>query len=121
MFSRSNNSQQAIEHIQRAIALNPNRPEFYESLASVYVAKNNLEKTFELLEKAAELRKRLELEEGTNPHPYYYLGSAYALRFQKEKNEDDFKAAIRFLETAIAVDSKFGFAYYGLGVAYQNH
>jgi tetratricopeptide (TPR) repeat protein len=115
--SRLGRYDKAIESVQEAIKLNPNTPSFYESLASIYISQGNLEQTFNALKKATELRTT----PSTNAGPYYFLGTAYVVRFLRQKKEEDFNEAVKWLKKAIEIRPDHAYTYIALGIAYKAH
>jgi tetratricopeptide (TPR) repeat protein len=111
----------AFDNVQEAIKRNPNNPSFYESLALIYVGQGKLEETIAQLKKSNDLRVELKIESAANPYPYYYLGSAYTIRFIRGKNEEDFNNAIKALKEVIRIRPKMAFAYQALGMVYEYH
>ena len=107
----------AVSNVQEAIKSEPNNPSVYESLATIYVIQGNIEETFKALKKAEEVRTT----PATNPDPYYYLGTAYAIRFLQKGGEGDFNAAVKWLKKAVEIRPGYIAAYYSLGAAYQAH
>lgn len=112
---------EAIEHVNEALKINPNVPNFYETLASIYVAQGNLEETFNQLKKASDLRIELGLEETADPGPYHYLGVTYSIKFMKGRDEKDFAEALKNLKRAIELRPKNASYYRALGIVYQSH
>jgi tetratricopeptide (TPR) repeat protein len=112
---------EAMRSIQEAIKLDPNNPSLYESLASIYVAQGNIEETFKLLKKAAELRTELKMEPAADSSPYYYLGGTYTVRFLQKGNEEDFNEAVKWLKKAIEISPKNATYYQALGITYEKH
>lgn len=111
----------AVSSIEEAIRRDPKNPSVYESLASVYVGQGKLEETIVQLKKARGLRAELKVEGDANPHPYYYLGSSYVIRYMRKDDESDFNEAVKALNEAIKIRPKFAMAYNALGVAYEKH
>jgi tetratricopeptide (TPR) repeat protein len=107
----------ALTNVQEAIRRDPNNPSFYDSLAVIYVSQGKLADSMTQLKKAAELRK----ENPSDPNPYYQLGSLYVIRFAKNRDEEDFKEAVRLLKKAVEIRPRFVFAYQGLGEVYRAH
>ena len=124
-YSKQGRAAEAIENIREAIKLEPNRPQYHESLASIYVSQGNLEETFNSLKMATELRTKQETEPGakpsTNPNPYYYLGATYSIRFIKAKKEEDFNEAVKWLKIAIGIKPNSATYHRALGLTYDAH
>jgi tetratricopeptide (TPR) repeat protein len=93
----------AIQHMETAIAWDPNSPPFHHDLALIHSAAGNLGKTIEKLEDAIKL--------APNEARYRYeLGLAYSETGDLEKTEGALREAVR-------VDPQFSRAWYNLGLA----
>lgn len=112
---------EGLRNMQEAIKLDENNPALYESLASIYVSQNNIEETFKLLKKAADLRAKFKLEPAADAGPYFFLGATYTIRFIQKGSEEDFDEAVKWLNQAIRINPKDSMYYQALGTTYEKH
>ncbi len=96
---------EAIDYLERSLALYPNNRKLIYNLAKNYFRVNNFGKASELIEQYLEMDKR-------NKYAYYVGGAAYYQMMNYEK-------AIQLLEKAQSIDSNFTNALFALGMAYK--
>jgi tetratricopeptide (TPR) repeat protein len=116
--------EEAVKALQDSLRLKPDDPiahellaSAYEDIASKYLAEGNSEETFKWLKKADEVRTT----PATNPHPYYFMGDTYAVRFIQQRNEADFGEAVKWLKKAVAIKPDLAAAHQALGIVYWKH
>jgi len=96
---------EAIDYLERSLALYPNNRKLIYNLAKNYFRVNNFGKSSELIEQYLEMDKR-------NKYAYYVGGAAYYQMMNYEK-------AIQLLEKAQSLDPNFTNALFALGMAYK--
>ncbi len=96
---------EAIDYLERSLALYPNNRKLIYNLAKNYFRVNNFGKAAELVEQYLEMDKR-------NKYAYYVGGAAYYQMMNYEK-------AIQLLEKAQSLDPNFTNALFALGMAYK--
>lgn len=96
---------EAIDYLERSLALYPNNRKLIYNLAKNYFRVNNFGKASELIEQYLEMDKR-------NKYAYYVGGAAYYQMMNYEK-------AIQLLEKAQSLDPNFTNALFALGMAYK--
>lgn len=82
---------QAIKSIQTAIAIKPNDPEFYISLADAYIGKEEGQKAIAALSKAVMLDPEFA-------EAYYNLASVYAFSNDVDKAKENLSLSIKYLK-----------------------
>jgi len=96
---------EAIDYLERSLALYPNNRKLIYNLAKNYFRVNNFGKASELIEQYLAMDKR-------NKYAYYVGGAAYYQMMNYEK-------AIQLLEKAQSLDPNFTNALFALGMAYK--
>ncbi|MDA1052662.1 MAG: tetratricopeptide repeat protein [Planctomycetota bacterium] len=91
----------AVEHLQRALAISPNRAEAHYNLGLLLLGQDNAKEASKRFERALELRPNMVLAA-------YYRG---VVMERMERAED----AVRAYEQALQIEPSFGRAYLNLG------
>lgn len=105
------NFDSAIEALDKAIELKPDRDFLYFSKAVAFHNKMELEEAYENYKKALEINPKMI-------DAYYNLAQVILAR--KPAGNEDLKEALNNLEKAVELDEKFADAYYYIGVIKKN-
>ena len=84
ILSRNNQPAKAIENLEKAIEMEPTKPELYYDLANLYAR----EKQFD---KAIEVYNRKQEKLGASNTDYFHIGNAYMMAEQYEKADETYK------------------------------
>ncbi len=104
---------EAIDHLKKSIALDPNEPTTYAILSSVYEAQGNLD------EAIVQQKNSMAHEPEATAHTYYFLASEYFRRARKTGAQEDYAEAISLSKKSIEINSSFSSAYFLLGQIYK--
>ncbi|MDR1602499.1 MAG: tetratricopeptide repeat protein [Tannerella sp.] len=111
MYINSNRNEKAIQYLNTAIALDPNNPDLYQAMGSVFESEKNYDKAEENYLKAVELAPENPMALSNIGRVYYNQGVAKlgeanlisdAALYNQEKNiaKDLFKKALPYFEKA---------------------
>lgn len=87
ILGRNNQPAKAIENLEKAIAMEPSKPELYYDLANLYAR----EKQFD---KAVEVYNRKQEKLGVSNTDYFHMGNAYMMAEKFDKADETYKKIV---------------------------